>query len=153
MKPYLQAAHPAIIRGVVYRPGSMRLRRPLLHRFRLVAAVLFWPLLALVVWGEIWAKPLHLEAHNGDKLLHFLAYFGLATIMAMAVKRRSTAAASAGGLILLGGLLEIVQSHVGRDVSAADALANAAGAIAGGVLGRVIVEPLRRRFAGAGSKE
>jgi VanZ family protein len=40
------------------------------------------------------------------------------------------------GLILLGGVLEIVQSYVGRDPSIYDELANMAGVLAGTVCAR-----------------
>ena len=35
----------------------MKLNRPLLHRVRIADAILFWPALGLVIWGEIFAPP------------------------------------------------------------------------------------------------
>src|SRR3954463_3332729 len=34
-------------------PRAMTLPRPLLHKARVAAAILFWPTLLLVIWGEI----------------------------------------------------------------------------------------------------
>jgi VanZ family protein len=48
------------------------------------------------------------------------------------------------GLIGLGGVLEIIQGFVGRDMSVYDELANALGAVAGGVAGRGAVQMLRQ---------
>jgi VanZ family protein len=82
-----------------------------------------------------------------DKLLHFTAYFGLAAMAAAGLKSRSSALKAVIALILLGGVLEIVQGLVGRDMSVFDELTNAAGAVVGGFLARLVIEPLRRRFA------
>ena len=50
------------------------------------------------------------------------------------------------GLMVLGGVLEIIQDFVGRQTSFADQLANTLGVLAGGTLARLVVERLRRRF-------
>src|SRR5262249_50319849 len=101
------------------------------------------------VWGEIFApEGQGLLARINDKLLHFLAYFLLAAMASMAVKRRGSARLAVLGIILLGGALEIVQGYVGRDMSVYDELANTAGAIPGGIIARLIIEPLRRQYAG-----
>jgi VanZ family protein len=121
----------------------MKLAHPFLHVARIADAVLFWPLLAYVIWGELTPKiPDYLE-QTSDKLLHFMAYFLLAAMAAAAVKKRSPAAPVIG-LIVLGGMLEIIQGFVGRDMSVYDELANALGAVAGGVAGRGAVQRLRR---------
>jgi|HubBroStandDraft_4_1064222.scaffolds.fasta_scaffold417485_2 VanZ family protein len=120
----------------------MKLPRPFLHMARIADAVLFWPLLVYVIWGELTPEvPRYLEQTN-DKLLHFMAYFLLAA-MAAAAKTRSPVFAVIG-LIALGGVLEIIQGFVGRDMSVYDELANALGAVAGGVAGRGAVQMLRQ---------
>jgi VanZ family protein len=126
----------------------MTLPRPLLHKARVAAAILFWPTLLLVIWGEIFAPPGHgLLARLNDKFLHTFAYFLLAAMASVALKRRGPAASAVVGLIVLGGVLEIIQGYVGRDMSFYDELANTAGAVIGSILARLIIEPLRRNYA------
>jgi VanZ family protein len=127
----------------------MKLSRPLLHLVRMADSVLFWPVLGFVVWGELFAPDsLPLIEGVNDKLLHLNAYFVLAVMAGAGFRERRPAIAAVIGLILMGGMLEIIQGLVGRDMSIYDELANAAGAIAGGILARGIIEPLRRRFGG-----
>jgi VanZ family protein len=125
-------------------PGHA-LSRPRLHAARLALDVLFWPALVLVVWGEL--GPNDLEAGINDKVLHVTAYFGLAVLAAAGVRARVSAIKAVVALILFGGVLELLQGLVGRDMSLFDELANAAGALTGGLLARLIVEPIRRRIA------
>jgi VanZ family protein len=127
----------------------MKLRRPLLHAARIADEVLFYPALALVIWGEL--SPAQPDAFGllgaiNDKVLHFMSYFGLAAMAAAAVKRRGSAVLAGLCLILLGALLEIVQGYVGRDASIYDEFANIAGVLAGAVCVRSMVEPLRSRL-------
>jgi VanZ family protein len=126
----------------------MILSRPLLHAARIAAGVLFWPALLLVVWGELAAAPAQgvfaWIAIVNDKVLHFIAYFGLAAMAGFAVRRRSGEVLAVAGLILLGLVLEIVQGFVGRDMSGPDALANTFGAICGGFLAQAAAGYLRR---------
>lgn len=125
----------------------MTFSRPFLHTLRIAVAILFWPVLALVIWGEVLAPDgLSIFAYFNDKILHFNAYFIMAAMAAAAFRRRRGVIAAVLALILLGGVLEIVQHFTGRDASVYDELANAAGAILGGNLARIAVEPLRRRF-------
>jgi VanZ family protein len=129
---------------------SPRTRR-LLRVFTILAAILFWPALALVVWGEL--TPNSLEPAPGyDKVLHFIAYFGLAGLAATPFVRRRPALIAVLLLIAAGGLLEIIQGYTGRDPSFWDEAANTAGAITGGLLARLIVEPWRRRIASKNEK-
>lgn len=121
--------------------------RPLLHAARLAVDALFWPALFLVIWGELTPMPV-LEGAVNDKGLHFAAYFGLAAMASAGLKTRRAVIKAVAALIVFGGVLEILQGLVGRDMSVFDALANAAGAVSGGTLARFLVEPLRRRFAG-----
>ena len=126
----------------------MKLDRPLLHKARIADAILFWPALALVIWGEIFgpASPPLLASVN-DKVLHCFAYFVLAAMASGALKRRGQAVLGIVGIIILGGVLEIIQGYVGRDMSLYDELANTAGAIPGGIIARAIIEPLMRHYA------
>jgi VanZ family protein len=128
----------------------MRLPRPLFHLARLADAVLFWPALTFVVWGELVAPEgrglLNFLARINDKALHFIAYFILAAMAGAAFRDRRPVFTAVLALIVLGGALETLQGFVGRDSSAYDALANTVGAVTGGLLARTVVEPLRRRI-------
>jgi len=127
----------------------MNLPRPLLHAARIADEILFYPALALVIWGELTGSEPHILDLFGplnDKILHFLAYFGLAGMAAAGFKSRKTVLLVSFGLVVLGGVLEIVQGFTGRDMSFYDELANIAGVITGAVLARAIIEPLRRRW-------
>jgi VanZ family protein len=50
------------------------------------------------------------------------------------------------GLILVGAAVEILQAYVGRETSLLDGLTNGAGAIAGALLARYVLDPLRERW-------
>ena len=126
----------------------MRIDRPLLHRARIADKILFFPALLLVIWGELTATepPLLGDVEFQDKLLHFIAYLCLAGMAAAGFRARKPVILAAIGLIVMGGVLEIVQGYTGRDMSLGDEIANAAGVIAGAICGRAVIEPLRRRF-------
>lgn len=98
---------------------------------RRFARWLFLPALAIVVWGEL--KPgTHGPEAVWDKLLHFAAYFGLAGIAAVALGGRLRPALwAAFALAVFGGILEIVQSFVGRDAEWGDEFANVIGVCTG----------------------
>lgn len=127
----------------------LKLSRPLLHAARIADEILFSPALILVIWGELTPSEPHILDLFGplnDKLLHFLAYFGLAAMAAAGFKTRKTVLLASLGLIVLGGVLEIVQGFTGRDMSFYDELANIVGVITGAALARAIIERLRRRL-------
>jgi VanZ family protein len=124
----------------------MKIPRPWLHAARMADSILFYPALLLVVWGELSPRPSEVIEGANDKLLHFIAYFGLAAMAAMAVRRRRAAIFAALGLIVLGGVLEIIQGFGGRDMSLYDEFANISGVLVAGFAARAIVEPLRRRL-------
>ena len=120
--------------------------RALLHVARLADAVLFWPVFAYVLWGQLQPSvPQPLEGLD-DKLLHFAAYFVLGAMAAGAIKRPSLVKWAVIGLILVGAAIEVIQGYVGRETSVLDGLANGAGAIAGVGLARLVLDPLRRRW-------
>lgn len=124
----------------------MNIPRSWLHAARIAAAIAFYPALLVVIWGELTPAPPHIIENIYDKLLHFIAYFGLAAMAAAAVTNRRTAIRAALALILLGGLLEIVQGFTGRDMSVYDEFANTIGVLVGGFAARALVEPLRRQL-------
>jgi VanZ family protein len=128
----------------------MKPSRPFLHVARIADAILFWPVLALVIWGELSSSSegllsRYLGAIN-DKLLHFNGYFVLGAMAGGALKTRKSAIWAVVGLICLGAALEVIQSYVGRDMSLWDEMANSTGAISGAVIARITIEPLRRRW-------
>ncbi len=128
---------------------SMNLSRKTLHRARLVVALLFWPALALVVWASLVAltvPPFDLGLNYQDLVAHLGAYGALAAMASMALHSRANSIRAVIGLIALGAVLEIVQAFTNREPSFLDAIANTAGALCGGFLGRAIVEPLHRRY-------
>jgi len=120
--------------------------RPFLHAARLVDAALFWPVLAVVLWGEL--APDVPDEFNfvNAKLLHFRAYFVLGAMAGGAVKKRGRVKWVILGLILVGAIMEVLQAYVGRDASVYDELANSVGAIAGALLARFVLDPLRARW-------
>lgn len=114
---------------------------------RIAAALLFWLLaMAVVITGELLPGNSPALAwigywHVSDKLLHFVAYTGLAVIPVFGF-RLPAGLASAGSMILLGIALEFAQRLVpGRSFEVADMVANALGVFGGvalGLLGRVL---------------
>jgi VanZ family protein len=96
----------------------------------LLSAWLFWPALALVVWGELAAPSLG-PFHVWDKLLHVVAYFGLALLASLALGGGRRALWAALALVAVGGGLELVQGLIGRDMSLYDEIANILGVLAG----------------------
>jgi VanZ family protein len=123
---------------------------PFLHVARIADAILFWPVLALVIWGELSSSGEGLLSRYfgaiNDKVLHFNGYFILGAMAGGALTTRKSAIWAVVGLICLGGVLEVIQSYVGRDMSLWDEVANSAGAISGAVIARITIEPLRRRW-------
>ena len=97
-----------------------------------LALYLFWPAVVLVAWGELTPHPPSIVALFWDKSLHFTAYFGLAGMATMALGEGKRAAWATLGLIVLGGVLEILQGFTGRDPDIYDELANTLGALTGG---------------------
>jgi len=114
---------------------------------RMGAAWLFPLALAVVVWGEL--KPSAHGPEGFDKVLHFLAYFGLAGLATVAFGRLRAALWAGLALAAFGGALEIVQSFVGRDAEWGDELANVIGVCAGGAAG-LATTALMRRLVGRG---
>jgi VanZ family protein len=117
-----------------------------LEAARLADAVLFWPVLAFVLWGELRPEvPTVLQGVN-DKFLHVVSYLILGAMAAGAITQRRRVKWAILGLIILGAVIELIQAFVGRDPSLLDAIANGAGAIAGALLARFALDPLRERW-------
>ena len=120
---------------------------------RLSAIVLFWPALALVIWGELSSHAVQL-VHIWDKALHFTAYFGLAGLALVALVEPRRVRWALLGLVILGGVLEIIQGHVGRDMSFYDEVANTLGVAAGATTAWLYLLMLRpRRLVAARSAD
>jgi VanZ family protein len=114
-------------------------KQPVVRFFGIAASYLFWPALGIVIWGELDQGTSALEIEVWDKLLHFTAYFGLAGIATLATGESRKAILAPLGLIALGGLLEIVQGLVGRDMSIYDEFANCLGAASGYLAGCLLL--------------
>jgi VanZ family protein len=99
---------------------------------RLLSLWLFWPGVALIVWGELTPAPPHLEGLFGwDKLDHFVAYFGLAAMATMVVGIRPRLLAILAAITAFSGLLELIQFIAGRDAELSDFIANSLGVACG----------------------
>ena len=120
--------------------------RPLLHAARLADAVLFWPVLAFVLWGQLQPAVPDALFEINDKLLHFAAYFVLGAMAGGAFRKRGRVKWAVLGLIAVGAAIELLQAQFGRETSLLDAVANGAGAIAGALLARFVLDPLRVRW-------
>jgi VanZ family protein len=116
-----------------------------LFRFlRRASLWLFWPAVALIIWGELAPNPPALIEGLWDKAEHFIAYFGLAVMATLALGLRRLLAWAIFGIINLGGALEVAQHFVGRDAEVMDMIANTLGVVAGLCLAAVfltLVEP------------
>ena len=113
---------------------------------QVLALYLFWPAVLLVMWGELTPHPPNLEAMFLDKSLHFMAYFGLASLATIAFNARRPALWAVLGLVVLGGLLEILQGFTGRDPDLYDEVANTLGAVTGGCSGWLLMSLLQAKL-------
>ena len=112
--------------------------------FQALARLIFVPAIAIVVWGEL--EPGGTGPRVWDKLLHFTAYFGLAGIATVALGSLRGALWAGLSLAIFGGVLEIVQSFVGRDAEWGDEIANVIGVCAGVASGLILLSVLRLLF-------
>ena len=114
---------------------------------RRVGAWRFWPALAVVVWGELTPHPPKAAQMFWDKAEHFIAYFGLTLLAALAWGLRRSVVWVFFGMVALGGALEIIQSFVGRDAEWGDFLANDLGALTGLIVAVIYLAIPRRLVA------
>ena len=75
-----------------------------------------------------WPDPLKIEGEGGDKYLHFATFYFLELLALVTARRRRWIPAI--GLVVMGGLIEVVQGMVGRDRSVWDLLADTLGVAA-----------------------
>ena len=114
---------------------------------------LFWPGVAVIIWGELTPHPPDLSSVLAwDKAQHFIAYFGLAAMATMVLGLNRRLAWAILAVILLGGSLEILQGFTGRDPDILDFVANTIGALSGTTVGVLCWVVLRGRalVGGAG---
>ena len=116
----------------------------------ILALYLLWPAIIFVAWGELTPNPPSIMNLFWDKSLHFTAYFGLAGMATVALKARRQAIWAVLGLVVLGGLLEILQGFTGRDPDIYDELANTLGAFTGGAAGWLLMTALSRGLSSVG---
>jgi VanZ family protein len=116
---------------------------------RRAGAWLFWPALAVVVWGELTPHPPKVTALLWDKAEHFIAYFGLTLMASLAWGLRWSLVWVFAAMVALGGALEILQSFVGRDAEWGDFYANNLGALTGLGVAVVYLSIPRRLVADA----
>jgi VanZ family protein len=99
---------------------------------------LFWPGVILIVWGELTPLPPEpLYGFEWDKLQHFTAYFGLASMATMILGPKPRPLVILD-IILLSGLLELLQALAGRDADIWDLAANSMGAVCGFAAGLLV---------------
>jgi VanZ family protein len=116
---------------------------------RRAGAWLFWPALAVVIWGELTPHPPRLAGPWAwDKLDHFTAYFGLMLLSALAWGLRRSLVLVFLVMVALGGALELIQMLVGRDGEWGDFLANDLGALVGLGLAALYLAVPRRLVGG-----
>jgi VanZ family protein len=117
---------------------------------RRAGKVMFWPALAVVMWGELTPHPPKLAGPwLWDKLDHFTAYFGLALLATLGWGLRRSLVWVFLGVVVLGGSLEIIQSLVGRDGQWGDFFANDLGALLGAGVAVAYLAVPRRLVEGA----
>jgi VanZ family protein len=119
------------VRRLAEQDSSMDWRDSLVKWTSTAALYLFWPGLALIVWGELTPRMPAWTEHFWDKSLHFIAYFGLASMatVVLGVKRRTLWCLF--GLAALGAMLEVLQGFTGRDPAVFDEIVNCIGITAG----------------------
>jgi VanZ family protein len=104
----------------------------LLPRYRSAWLALGWAMALVVALGSLWPGMPEAASGVSDKLLHFMAYAGLAFLFAGTVERRHWAWVIIG-LLLFGGSIELAQEYLTatRGGEWLDMAANAAGVAAG----------------------
>jgi len=121
-------------------------REKLLKWGQVLAAYLFWPVVCLVVWGELNPHPIDMSFLIWNKAPHFLAYFGLAGMATVAFKGDRRTVTAVLGLIVLGGILEVLQGFTGRDPAIFDEGVNTVGALLGSSTAWLLLRFLRPKI-------
>jgi len=110
---------------------------------------LFWPAVAVVVWGQLTPQPPSLVENHWDKAQHFTAYFGLSLLATLAWGRRRGLIWILLAIIAMGAAMEVLQGIVGRDADWLDEVANSLGALTGMGLALAYLAIPRRLVDGA----
>jgi VanZ family protein len=103
-----------------------------------------WIIIGVAILAGIWIGSLMPierlpRVGGGDKLHHFAAYAGCSLWWCLLASNWRTRTAWIAGLALMGIVIELLQGASGfRHFETADMLANAAGAVTGGVLASVL---------------
>ncbi len=118
-------------------------RQSLFHLLRRLAILLFWPGVAVIVWGELTPDPPSIFNQIWDKAEHFTAYFGLALMVTLALGFSRRLPYALAGILLMAGVLEILQGYTGRDPDWRDMLANSIGWLAGWVVAALFIAVTR----------
>lgn len=122
------------------------LSRDVLARWRPWILVLWTGLIGLTVAGSMVKSMMPPSAHEMDKVVHASVYALLAAVVPLITRRLSWQMIGLGGLVLLGGGIEILQSMVpGRDASLFDFGADCIGIAVGWVIARQVLRSLLSR--------
>lgn len=114
--------------------------------FRVLAGVAAISAALIIAWFSLGPPPETPSApFLNDKVMHFIAYFGLGGAAVCAMRAPSVALTAIGAGVY-GGIIEIAQAVMpfGREGSILDAAANVAGAAAGAALGKWMTDFLGR---------
>lgn len=93
-------------------------------------------LVLLIGFTTLMPLPQMQAAPGSDKLHHFIAFAVLALPLSWAYPRYVIWVFIAA--VVYGGLIEVIQPHVGRSAEPLDALADGAGALTGALIGRYL---------------
>lgn len=101
---------------------------------------------AFIAYKSLVPTELSSDITHFDKILHFVAYFGLAGLFMAGLPRRSIIMIILS-ISVLGALIEILQTlmNLGRDGSIMDMMANSLGAICGAIIAHYILKSVGAR--------
>ncbi|MCW8828344.1 MAG: VanZ family protein [Gammaproteobacteria bacterium] len=105
--------------------------------------ILGWSGIGLLVWFSLASLTLHIDVEYGDKWMHLLTYALLMGWFVQLYSRWPLILLHALLLMLLGVMLEFLQTQTGRHFEVADMLANTLGVTLGGI---TVLTPLRDRL-------
>ncbi|MGF1455983.1 MAG: hypothetical protein ACFB6R_11495 [Alphaproteobacteria bacterium] len=100
---------------------------------RILSRLSFFALGAVIVYLSL--KP-SMALGTSDKMLHLLGYGVWTFASLIGIRRRPWALGVAAGILLLSGLIELIQPHMGRVGDWGDFIANGLGVLLGGGLAR-----------------
>lgn len=112
-------------------------------RYPKIWLILGWSGIALLVWFSLASLTLYIDVEYGDKWIHLLTYALLMGWFVQLYSRGPLILLHALLLMLLGVMLEFLQTQTGRHFEVADMLANTLGVTLGGI---TALTPLRDRL-------